>query len=167
MISRDRAGYYADAARQGAPQALQVADRFHLVKNMREKLQALLDRRRSCLPFVQEELSSAEHEGGQQGKNTPQQDYQMPVAHTTQEGPAGQQTAREQQRTRNREKRYALSESVKGLRRQGLSHDAIADSLGISRPTVRRFLAAEHFPERLSASLAQRASGTAPFSGRS
>jgi transposase len=163
VISRDRAGYYADAARQGAPQALQVADRFHLVKNMREKLQELLDRRRSCLPFVQEELSSAEHEGGQQGKNTPQQDYQMPAAHTTQEGPAGQQTAREQQRTRNREKRYALYESVKGLRRQGLSHYAIADYLGISRPTVRRFLAAEHFPERLSASLAQRASIVAPY----
>jgi transposase len=130
---------------------------------MREKQQELLDRRRSCLPFVQEELSSAEHEGGQQGKNTPQQDYQMPAAHTTQEGPAGQQTAREQQRTHNREKRYALYESVKGLRRQGLSHYAIADYLGISRPTVRRFLAAEHFPGRLSASLAQRASIVAPY----
>ncbi len=34
--------------------------------------------------------------------------------------------------------------------RQGLSHYAIADTLGISRPTVRRFLAAEQFPERLS-----------------
>jgi transposase len=163
VISRDRAGYYADAARQGAPQALQVADRFHLVKNMREKLQELLDRRRSCLPFVQEELSSPEHEGVQQGKDTPQEDYQMPAAHTTEEGPAGQLTAREQQRTRNREKRYALYESVKGLRRQGLSHYAIADYLGISRPTVRRFLAAEHFPERLSARQARRTSIVAAY----
>lgn len=151
VISRDRAGYYADASRQGAPQALQVADRFHLVKNMREKLQELLDRRRSCLPFVQEELSPAEREGDQQGKNTPQEDSQMPAAYTTEEEPSGQLTAREQQRIRNREKRYALYESVKGLRRRGLSHYAIADCLGISRPTVRRFLAAEHFPERLSA----------------
>ena len=53
VISRDRASSYADAARQGAPQATQVADRFHLTKNVREKLKDLLDRKRACLPFVE------------------------------------------------------------------------------------------------------------------
>jgi transposase len=92
VISRDRTGYYADAARQGAPQAFQVAERFHVIKHMREKVQELLDRRRSCLPFVQEEIASAEREEDWQEKNASQQD---------------------QQRTQNRDKRSALYEEVK------------------------------------------------------
>jgi hypothetical protein len=42
--SRDRAGLYAEAARQGAPQAIQVADRFHLLQNFRETIERQLGR---------------------------------------------------------------------------------------------------------------------------
>ncbi len=52
---------------------------------------------------------------------------------------------------------------MRALRKQGLSHYAIADALGISRPTVRRFLAAEQFPERLSGPKRQRQSIVAPY----
>ena len=44
MVSRDRAGLYAEAARQGAPQARQVADRFHLLQNFRETVERQLGR---------------------------------------------------------------------------------------------------------------------------
>jgi transposase len=44
IINRDRAGLYADAARQGAPQARQIADRFHIVKNFRETIERQLGR---------------------------------------------------------------------------------------------------------------------------
>jgi hypothetical protein len=42
MVSRDRAGLYADGARQGAPQARQIADRFHLLQNFREAVERQL-----------------------------------------------------------------------------------------------------------------------------
>jgi hypothetical protein len=39
IISRDRQGPYADAVRRAAPQAREVADRFHLVRNLRDAVQ--------------------------------------------------------------------------------------------------------------------------------
>ncbi len=44
VVSRDRGGEYAKAASQGAPQAIQVADRFHVCKNLTEATQLLLAR---------------------------------------------------------------------------------------------------------------------------
>jgi hypothetical protein len=44
VVGRDRAGLYADAARQRAPQARQVADRFHLLQNFRETVERQLGR---------------------------------------------------------------------------------------------------------------------------
>ena len=57
-------------------------------------------------------------------------------------------SANERRRALNRERRYERYEAVKALRAQGSSHYAIADTLGLSRPTVRYFLNAEYFPER-------------------
>ncbi len=39
IVSRDRCGLYAQGIRQGAPQARQVADRFHLLQNLRESIE--------------------------------------------------------------------------------------------------------------------------------
>jgi transposase len=44
VISRDRAGAYAQAAQKAAPDALQVADRFHILCNLTEALQRVLER---------------------------------------------------------------------------------------------------------------------------
>jgi hypothetical protein len=44
IVSRDRCGLYAEGARQGAPQARQVADRFHLLQNLRQTIEQQLSR---------------------------------------------------------------------------------------------------------------------------
>ncbi len=44
VVSRDRHGLFAGGARDGAPQAVQVADRFHLIQNLRERIEQQLGR---------------------------------------------------------------------------------------------------------------------------
>src|SRR5581483_4445685 len=52
IVARDRAGAYADGISQGAPEALQVADRFHLAHNLGQALQDLLTRHRTSLATI-------------------------------------------------------------------------------------------------------------------
>lgn len=49
LMSRDRAGEYATGARKGAPDAVQVADRFHMQKNLGEAVERIFQRHREAL----------------------------------------------------------------------------------------------------------------------
>src|SRR5947199_2734188 len=57
VISRDRGGESTAAARKGAPQAQQIADKFHLLKNLRDGLKELMARKQKVLPEVEEASS--------------------------------------------------------------------------------------------------------------
>src|SRR5205085_11275536 len=47
IVSRDRSSEYAAAIKKGAPQAIEVADRWHVGKNLAESVQTLLARCRA------------------------------------------------------------------------------------------------------------------------
>jgi DNA-binding NarL/FixJ family response regulator len=54
VISRDRGTEYIKGATDGAPDAIQVADRWHLLSNLKDALKRLLESKRTCLRAIAE-----------------------------------------------------------------------------------------------------------------
>jgi transposase len=143
VISRDRAGAYAEGATKGAPEALQIADRFHILCNLTQALQRLLERmagvlRRSQLSEMASEMSSSASMSTEGTEAT----AAMPTA-----GPARLNRQQRQSQER-RERRKARYEAVRAAHQRGLSQRAIAREFGLTRKTVRRFLRSAEFPEQ-------------------
>lgn len=60
VVSRDRGGTYVDGATQGAPLAIQVCDRWHLLKNLGDAVEDFLGRAKIRLPQVEAQESSSD-----------------------------------------------------------------------------------------------------------
>jgi transposase len=131
VIARDRSGAYAKGARTGAPEAVQVADRFHLMQNLAEMLEVVFTIHTKALRAVDQARREVI------GKNG---NLVLPPAETQKRVGflAGARHAR----------RKAQHEQVWALHRQGWPGDRIGPRLGISRSTVYRHLRSEAFPER-------------------
>lgn len=132
IISRDRGGAYAEGARQGAPDAVQVADRFHVLGNLREAVERLLQRHHRCLRAIP--AASPGPDPSAQ-PNEEQEEVRPPT-----------RARRESEERRSR--RHARYEEVMRRHNGGWSSRAIARETGLSRHTVQRFIRAEGFPER-------------------
>jgi len=137
VISRDRGGAYAEGGRRGAPEAVQVADRFHVLANLREALERLLMRNQSVLREAADALMKELN-----------READEPKAPEEREAVSEPVTRHERQAVERRARRIARYEEVRRLRAEGLSIRAIADQIGLNRHTVQRFANAETFPER-------------------
>jgi transposase len=128
-VSRDRGAEYASASTTGAPQAIQVADRFHVCKNLSEAVQRLLAR-------VFSEMKAAREAG--QGKDvTSEEETPIPVEEWRPD--PGAQVARTiAVRRSERDARYQQAAS---LHEQGLSIKEMACRLCLSERTVRHWFA--------------------------
>src|SRR6266568_3953004 len=131
VVSRDRGGDYASAALSGAPQAIQCADRFHILKNLGEALEGLLARHLAAKRKEKTQKILNEH---------------IPLWPATRTLRRSPRLERLQQS--RREERLARYEQVIALRKLGLSQAAIALQIGIGASTVQSWLAAGEFPER-------------------
>jgi transposase len=135
VISRDRSRAYADGAQQGAPDAIQVADRFHLRQNLAEALDQVFNTHNHALQAVNEALSQAP---------VTQPDGTVAVLVP----PPSPPRIAEELAHQRRAQRLALYQQIWALHRQGWPGHAIATQLGIGKNTVFRSLRTPTFPER-------------------
>ncbi|MGI5154237.1 ISL3 family transposase [Microbispora sp. CA-102843] len=135
IICRDRAGCYADGAARGAPQAIQVADRWHMWANLGDAVERTVTKHRAHLrdlPVV-----------------TPPVEVTAPAPAPVAAPPAGEPACPERRPGRLAEwtrHRHALVHQLLG---QGRDLRAIARELKLARNTVRRFARASSREELL------------------
>lgn len=140
VVSRDRAECYAHGANAGAPQASHVADRWHLLQNLREALKNASERYSPEIRQAVEELAAPAPAAPPPTATSPGANNSSP----TPLKPTHATSKREMRRSR-RVERYQRVHEMHAL---GRSQSDIARMLGLDRKTVRRFLRSETFPER-------------------
>lgn len=133
VICRDRAGAYAEGGRCGAPEAIQVADRWHLWHNLGQAVEKSVAAHRACL---RERLD--DHARAPEPNSAPPSPDQS--------SPDQRQPVQSRLVTRTQD-RYA---AVRSLIDKGRSISAIGRELELDRHTVRRFARASGIEELLA-----------------
>jgi transposase len=144
IIARDRAGAYAEGATSGAPQAVQVADRFHLLQNLADTLLPVFEAHAKLLREVTGEVAP-----DAQSSPAAQPALTASVEDVARALPPPRQSPKHQaQSEQRRAARLERFERVRELHDKGWPLRAIGRELGLNRGTVRKFLRAPEFPER-------------------
>ncbi|HEY6377277.1 MAG TPA: ISL3 family transposase [Edaphobacter sp.] len=131
IVSRDRASLYAEAAHRAVPHAIQIADRWHLLRNLSEALTGVLAPHHRIMAETARVVS--ERTGI------------LPIERSS---AATIPTRAERVKQGRRDRRVSRYESVIEQVRTGLSQAEISRRLGIDRRTIRRWTRSGDFPER-------------------
>jgi transposase len=123
VVCRDWCGLYAQGARESAPQARQVADRFHLLQNLRESIEQRMTR---ISRFAGRSLLSPTDSCGASGL----EDDLQPSRRT------------------QRDARHALFDRVQALYAAGNTLRDIAAATGVGLPTVRQWIRSGRLADR-------------------
>jgi len=140
VLTRDRWAAFAQAASEGAPQALQVADRWHLLKNLREAVERLLGRHAAEVdealkpppPPAQAAAPPPTPQAGAQ----PDQQPPSPTGAAEQARVASPRELAREGKRRQRAERY---QRVRELRERGHSIRQVARVTGLNVKAVRRY----------------------------
>jgi transposase len=140
VIARDRGQGYIEAATLGAPQALQVADRWHLVHNLHDVLEDILLSKRHVLRTAAHTIQDAPElsersDDFASGPIMPKRPRR------------GAQRAEERSHERH-ERIVARWETIRRLHLAGADVADIARRVGVSRETVYRYRKLDEPPER-------------------
>ncbi len=127
FVTRDRSTEFARGISLGAPQAQQVADRWHLLKNLNDLLERILATMRAELSRFLVKFTQPDE----------------PSVRRIEKRSKNEQTLRAARRA----KRIVRYEQVRALHAQGMKIKPIAQQLKMSRTTVRQFIKAESYPE--------------------
>jgi transposase len=139
IVSRDRQGVYSEGARRGAPEAVQVADRFHLVLNLIQAVERHLAVNRRHLRIARPSAPALPPSPTTEEVKSQSKPIQVRSSVMMQQMEVARQ---------RRQQKLELFRTIKQMRAAGMKVSLIARQLGLCRRRIDKWIQLDELPER-------------------